>query len=548
MSLQTLSSRQYFKNLQALAAALLADAIVKIVPQAKLLKGGSADIGFYYDFLVKQLVTKDLFPAIEETMRSTIREGISIKRLEMIPAVAEGLFEEMGQEEKAGECMESPLQILPIIRIGNFYDVATLEGIETTAELKAFELIDCSEIPSDDLAKGWKILRIKGIAAPNRQVIKESFKSLKEIQRRNHQLSGSAMGLFEKPGLQAAPLSWLPKGVLLQDALKAWQRSLLPLALPLAPLASDESFSAQALVQLAAIAYHALPRNEMEPAPLFQGTLLNSSPTSGGEGLLYVPIETFNPFVAFTSQEQFPALLISFLQCVHKTTRLLNVEQEVAIALPKNQAKQPALFASALNVMKTVLVDQKISFEMREGSERQGRSLELTVNWRDFAGRVWLGPFLRVEPPSSHKIKEKRAHPLTILFSIMGSIERYVGLLLEQREVALPFFLSPEQIRILPLSQEQRQQAHQLHSSLAVLSIRATVDHRPGDLNARLLDAKKAYVPWVVILGAGEAAKGKAILRQLPDGALHEVAFDSIAGRLLEEIDVSKEAMDKYRF
>ncbi|MBA3602356.1 MAG: hypothetical protein H0W50_01625 [Parachlamydiaceae bacterium] len=561
------------------AAELLAAAIIKLFPEAQMLSGGANELGFYYDFAYS-FPTDDLFVTLlEETMRGLAKEGNPINERSMMRENAADLFRHRKQLLKADITDTIPYNIINLVEIGDFLDVAPPFHSETTDEVGAFKIFDVENVTLYSPQHGsYSAIRIAGMAFQDKQQLKKFTKLHKALQENDHRILVKTMELFSvDEAFCSVAHSWLPKGVIMRENLLAlWKQSLTQLDVHFVQtphfvkrdflkkknfgitdetcleidVQGDTLLPVQTPAEAHALLFKTKPRYASE-MPIRYAEVQEIQANAMPQTLLWGMLKTRSYLADFVhyfcEPEQLYEEIISSLQLINKLANLLGFGCQWFLSLNGRKiAGSRRQWDESSAIMERALEACGFDF-VRNQQETTFAGPKIEAKLQDLAGRSWSGPEVGVDfhLPSRLELQYVqedgcRAQPIMLRQSIFGPLERLVVLLIEKNGGVLPLWLAPEQVRIIAVSNRQRIYAKGLLRELQKAGCRATVDMRSDPqgftLGARIHEVECAKVPYALIVGDQEEKEKIVNVRQCGQKAMTKrMVFNTFLHQLQEE-------------
>jgi len=546
---------------QIIAAEVLAISVCDLFPGAQLVEGNGTQIGFFYDFAIDQPIDEKAIPLLEEKMRGVIKADLPVQILDMMRENAAQLLLHHHQSIKAELVVQDQNNIVQIVKINNFHDHIPTNEDElaignSTSLAAAIKILSIKPVTRfiEHLGE-LSLIRIEGIAAHDRQVLKKAFKRHEAAKQHHHMLTGQEMKLFTPcPEALNSGVFWHPKGVILRDLLmQFWQDA-----------AQERGFQR---ISTPGIMKHSLQEHHLNkkqktdfntPSPTFEmeetehipapnKTLLHAQYIASQvpyyqelpvrlaesserfeafkdiqiEGLYHTRLYTADYLTVFCAEDQIQRELISSLHFFDKTFRILDFEYQWYLVASRGKAsigtaaewKQGAAWlAEALS-----LCGFSCHHESRQ-SANAGPRIELRL--RDPLDRQWVASWLEINwlYPKQFDLRYRdvnnKIQPLVMINgSLYGSVERLIALLIEHHRGQLPLWLAPEQIRLLPMGQRHVEHAQAISTRLKNAGFRAGIDLKEETLGCKVHAAEKARIPYIVILGDKEKKEKKLTVR-----------------------------------
>lgn len=439
---------------------ILAAAITELLPGAKIAQAGLCHHGFFCDFTYSFPISGGLLERLEERMRQVIRENREIRILEMVPFSASELFKKLGQKERSLQVL-SVEGLVQVMSLGGFADWCEEgECLSSTGAAGAFRLLNQIE-----LDRGC--IRIFGIGAGSKKELKELSSNWDLFEKRDHERAGSSLGLWRTDG--GVHRLWLPRGLEVRGQLSAfWQSAFSSLA---EPVEGGEG------------ALELLAQNV--PSSM---EYVSAEGGEGGRGLLDWPCSLTLSLNHFLGLQSF---CTSFLQTIHKSLTILGFDYRIR-CFGKRRKGSP--LRGAL---------EELGWDLQEVDADADPKLEILVE--DALRCEW----------ALAEIGEMKLKGLRGLFATVW-VERNLALLIEKSDGSLPFWLAPEHLRVLPISEEQEEAARSEAEFFRAQGFRAVAEKVSGrTLSERIRSAEEAKVPFIAILGEREIKNSHLAWREI---------------------------------
>lgn len=533
-----------YQDLRQSTAVLFACALVDLFPDAQLMDCVLNQIGFTYTFCLEQPLEEGVLTLFEEKMRAIAKKDLPFQALDMMRENAEGLFRHRGQIRKAELVAESLYNIVSIAKLGeSFYDFALPTLLSSTSEIVAFKLQKLEKVAGDD-----DIFVVTGTAFPDSKSLKKFLKRVEEAKKRDHRTLGSELQLFSRiKEINEHELSWLPAGAFLKETLKDWWRKehlaqrFLPVSTPrvvknsvlkkysassegedlhVIKLAHGFSF-ADTLEPLHALLFRSTPHTIQDlPVRYSEWAEMSVSPSVASDGLFQPITSNVGLTNTFCSEEQVLTELISSLRFIEKTVNMLGLEyQWTLLSRGHKFAGTIAKWDKTLEWMTSALQECKCSYTV-EPSDRAFNGPRIILRMKDALGREWDGSFIGIDlnQPErfslSYRGADGKEHtPYMIVRSMFGSLERCIAVLIEHCSGVFPLWLSPEQVRLLPVKAAQHSYADEVCRLLVEAGIRCRVDYRQDPLGAKVHAVQREKIPYALVLGEAEEKNGVVNVR-----------------------------------
>jgi threonyl-tRNA synthetase len=530
------------------AAHVVAKAVCELVPDARPTVGPATEENFYYDFEVRPLTPEDR-AALEKIIRRIVDAKEPFRRIELSREEALGHF--ATNPHKQRYIAEAPAnEPISIYRTGDWEDLCRGPHVPHAGWVAGLEILGISGVTLGGTPDGLPLQRIRGVAFPTRAELQSYLKMREEAEARDHRALGSRLELFtfvdECPGFPF----WLPRGMLVIRELERFLRERLdrlgyvevrtPILFAQSVFERSghwEHFRANMFLSSIeertfgvkpmncpgamivfgsrARSYRELPLRLMEFAPLHR---LEASGTL--HGLTRVRELVQDDAHLFVTEEQIEAELTTLLELVRDVFSVFRLSWTYELSTrPESFLGDASVWDKAEATLRKVLEASNIPFTVSPG---QGGFYgpKIDIHIRDSMGRPWQTGTIQLDyqMPLRFQLRYQGADgelhaPVVIHRTIIGSFERFTGVLLEHTAGRLPPWLAPVQVRVLPVAERHAESATALVRELEHLGIRAELRATVDTLGKRVREAEVDRIPYVVVLGNRELAENTATLR-----------------------------------
>jgi threonyl-tRNA synthetase len=562
------------------AAHVLATAVRRLRPEAKIGFGPAIEEGFYYDFEVDRPFTPDDLAAIEKEMAEVVRQDRPFERTVVTRDEARALFADdplkLERLEELG-----PDEVITVYRNEPFVDLCRGPHVPSTGRLKHFKVLNAAAAYWRGDEKRQSLQRIYGTAWTTREALDQYLHRLEEARRRDHRILGRDLDLFSVqemvgPGL----VFWHPKGAMVKWLLsRAVEDDNLANGYDLVytpnitreelfrvsghlPLYADHQFPAmeggagegddvQYRVKpmncpMHALIYRGQPRSYRDlPIRLSEVANVYRNERSGTlHGLLRVRGLCMDDAHIFCTLDQVEDEIFLCLDQVDRMVRQtfgFELEFEVSTR-PEERLGDDGVWDRSEAMLERALQRKEIPYTVDEGGGAfYGPKID--IKFRDAIGRLWQGPTIQLDfnLPERFELEytgpDNRPHrPVMVHRAIFGTLERFTGNLIEHFAGAFPVWLAPVQMVVIPIADDHAPSAREYAAELRAMGIRAELDDRNETLNYRIRDAETHKVPYMAVIGGREAESGTAAVRVRGAGKKQEVLDRRVlAERVLEQ-------------
>lgn len=585
LSIVTGKDKEGLEVIRHSTAHLLAQAVKQIFPTAQVTIGPVIENGFYYDFAFARPFTPEDLEKIEGRMRKLAKQGFGVTRHVMGRDEAMKFFRDMGEEYKAKIIEDIPKdEELTVYQQGDFYDLCRGPHVPSTSMLKAFKLTKLAGAYWRGDSKNEMLQRVYGTAWATKKELDDYLHRLEEAEKRDHRKLDKAMDLFhmqeEAPGM----VFWHPRGWTIYQIIENYIRDLLaghgytevstPQLVDLSLWKAsghwdnfrEEMFTTQADEhRLYAIKPMSCPCHVQIfnqgiksyrdlPVRLAEfGNVHRNEPSGTLHGLMRARNFVQDDGHIFCTEEQIQEEAASFINQVFTVYKDFGFD-DIILKLstrPDHRVGADEVWDIAEKALAQALESERLQYEVCPGEGAfYGPKIEFAL--RDCIGRVWQCGTLQVdfsqpERLNAHYIAEDGAKrtPVMLHRAILGSLERFMGIVLEHHAGVLPLWLAPVQAVVMNITQEQEDYAKNLTSNLHVQGIRAISDLRNEKIGFKIREHTLARVPYLIVVGNREVDSQAASVRTQAGEDLGSMSVTDLSQKLLAEIKEGALAVTK---
>ncbi len=556
-------------------AHLLAQAVKRLYPEAQVTIGPVIEDGFYYDFAYHRPFTTQDLAAIEQAMQAIVTEDLPVVRSLMSRAEAVTFFQQQGETYKAEIISSIPSdEALSLYRQGEFIDLCRGPHVPSTGKIRAFKLMKVAGAYWRGDAKNAMLQRIYGTAWADSKALKGYLYRLEEAEKRDHRRLGRALNLFhfqdEAPGM----VFWHPKGWLIWQTIEHYMRELLRqhgyqeirtpqvMARVLWELSGHwQNYAANMFITESEshdfavkpmhcpghvqVFYPGLRRFRELPLRLAEfGACHRNEPSGSLHGLLRVRGFTQDDAHIFCTDAQVLSEVSQFVQLVHQVYADFGFT-EVLIALstrPTQRIGDDTLWDRAEGVLADALQVNGLSYRLQPGEGAfYGPKIEFTL--KDSLGRLWQCGTVQLDYSLPARLgaeyvaeDNSRKTPVMLHRAILGSFERFIGMLIEHYSGLLPLWLAPVQVVVLTITNVQDEYAQEVTVALHSVGIRVESDLRNEKIGYKIREHTLLRVPYMIILGEREQAERLVSVRTRSGLNLGSLVLAELIARLQAEI------------
>lgn len=544
---------------------LMAQAVYRLYHGTKYGVGPAIENGFYYDMDVPTTITEDDLPKIEEEMKKIAAEAIPFERLIVSKDEAIGIFKERGDTYKLELIDGIEDDTLSLYKVGEFIDLCRGPHVPNTSYLKHFKLLSVAGAYWRGDERNPMLTRIYGTAFPTEEDLLAYLAKVEEAKRRDHRRLGKELDIFsmqsEAPGFPF----FHPKGVVVLNVLvDFWrkvhvQRGYQEIKTPLI-LDQDlwirsghwdhyrenmyfteidgKPFAIKPMNCPGGIlVYKSQLRSYRDfPLKLAELGVVHRHERSGVlHGLMRVRCFTQDDAHIFTTEDHIKEEIIDIMNIVKYIYGVFGFPYHVELSTrPENAMGEKALWDRAEQALQEALDDQGVEYKLNPG-DGAFYGPKIDFHLEDCIGRTWQCGTIQLDFQMPEKFDityigpDGEPHrPVMIHRTVLGSLERFLGILIEQYAGAFPYWLAPVQVKILPVSDEHLTYAKNVASLLQKQDVRVEVDRKEGTLGKKIRDAQMQKTPYMIIIGNREVENEVVSVRDRSKGDLGSMSLEAL--------------------
>lgn len=582
----TFDSEDGKKTFWHTASHILAQAVKRVYPEVKLSIGPSIENGFYYDFDTDHPFTSDDLAKFEAEMKKIVKEGLELSRFELTPDEAVAKLTEMGEPYKVELCKEHSDngEKISFYKQGEFIDLCAGPHLMSVAPVKAFKLTNCTGAYWRGDSKGKQLCRIYGTAFPKASELEAYLKQVEEAKNRDHNKIGRELEYFTTVDYigQGLPIL-LPKGAKVIQLMQRWvedveaskgcqltktpymaKRELYKISghwdhyldgMFVLGDPNDEEKECFALRPMTCPfqyqvflnrqrSYRDLPMRLTETSTLFRNE-------DSGEmhGLIRVRQFTISEGHYIVRPEQLEDEFRGCLELAKYFLGTVGLLEDCTFrfsqwdpANPKNKYEgTPEQWEHAQAAMKTILEDLGIEYTIGI-DEAAFYGPKLDIQYKNVFGKEDTLVTIQIDMLLAQRfgmeyvdVDGTKKNPYIIHRTSLGCFERTLAYLLEKYAGALPLWLSPEQVRILPVTDRAKEYGESIADKLTNMGIRVTVDNRNEKIGYKIRQAQLEKIPYFFIVGDKEVEDNTVSLRSRKDGDMGASPLNDVISKIVEE-------------
>ncbi|MGN0519397.1 MAG: threonine--tRNA ligase [Candidatus Fimenecus sp.] len=557
------------------ASHILAQAVKRLYPETKLAIGPAVDNGFYYDFDSETVFTPEVLKKIEAEMKKIVKEDLPLEKFELPPAEATALMAEKGETYKVELIAEHAGNGEPIsfYKQGEFTELCAGPHLMTTGAVKAFKLTSCTGAYWRGDEHNKMLQRIYATAFPKASELEEYLERIEEAKKRDHRKLGKELKLFtmmdEGPGFPF----FLPKGMILKNTLIDYWREIhtregyveisTPIMLNRAlwetsghwdhykenmytTVIDDTDFAIKPMNCPGGMLVYKSEMRSYRDLPIRMGELglVHRHEKSGAlHGLMRVRCFTQDDAHIFMTPEQITDEIKGVVRLIDEVYTLFGFKYHVELSTrPADSMGSDADWEMATDGLRKALDELQLPYVVNEG-DGAFYGPKIDFHLEDSLGRTWQCGTIQLDFQLPQRFEAEyvgadgeKHRPIMIHRVVFGSIERFIGILIEHFAGAFPLWLAPEQVRILPIADRHHDRAYEIKKQLESAGLRVTVDDRSEKIGYKIRESRLQRLPYWLIVGDKEAENGSVSVSHRGEGDIGAMELPALIARLQKEI------------
>ena len=557
------------------SAHMLAQAIKRLYPNAKFAIGPSIENGFYYDIDLDERLTMDDLAKLEAEMKKIAKEDLKVERYELPKEEALAWAKENGEiykEELINELPEG--EIISFYKQGDFTDLCRGPHLPSTKKVKAVKLLSVAGAYWRGDEKNKMLQRIYGISFEKNKDLEEYLHLLEEAKKRDHRKLGKELELFfipeEGPGF---PL-FLPKGMELKNALLKYWRELhrkdgyVEIETPIilnqklwetsghwyhykenmyTVKIDEQDFAIKPMNCPGGMLYYQSKPHSYRDFPMRVAELgrVHRHELSGAlHGLMRVRAFTQDDAHIFMLPEQIKDQIKGVVDLIDRVYKTFGFEYHLELSTrPENSIGSDKEWEAAENGLREALEELNLPYILNEG-DGAFYGPKIDFHLKDCLGRTWQCGTIQLDMqlPQRFDISYvgqdgEKHRPVMIHRVCLGSIERFIGILIEQYAGKFPVWLAPTQVKILPISDKYMDYANEVKKALFDAGVRVEMDDRAEKIGFKIREAQLEKVPYMLVVGEKEAAEKQVAVRSRDKGEMGSMNLNDFVSMVVKEND-----------
>lgn len=557
-------------------AHLLAQAVKSLFPEAQVTIGPVIDDGFYYDFAYKEGFTESDLEKIQKKMTELVKQNDTVERSVKTRDEAVQFFKDMGEEYKAEIIASIPAdQDLSLYRQGNFIDLCRGPHVPSTGKLKAFKLMKMAGAYWRGDSNNEMLTRIYGTAWANKKDLKAYLHRLEEAEKRDHRKLGKKLNLFHSQEEAPGMVFWHEKGWSIYQEVEKYIRSELRLhnyQEVKTPQVVDRSLWEKSghwdkfgdmmfTTHSENRDYAVKPMNCPCHVQIFNqglksyrdlplrmaefGSCHRNEPSGTLHGLMRVRNFTQDDAHIFCTEEQIQDEVIQFIDLLYKVYADFGFN-EVIVKLstrPEKRVGSDEVWDKAEKALEIALDAKAIEWELQPGEGAfYGPKIEFSL--KDCIGRVWQCGTIQVDFSMPGRLEAEfvgedgsKHTPVMLHRAILGSLERFIGILIEEHAGDFPLWLAPIHAVVMGITDRQHDFINEVADKLKKRGLRVNTDLRNEKIGFKIREHTLQKVPYQLVVGDKEMENGTVAVRTRSGDDLGEMSIDDLAQKLIDEVE-----------
>ena len=558
------------------ASHIMAQAVKKLWPEAKLAIGPAIDNGFYYDFDCEHKFGEEDFQKIQKEMKRIVQANYPLERFELPREEAIKFMEERQEPYKVELIQDLPEDaVITFYKQGDFVDLCAGPHMESTGKIKAYKLMSVAGAYWRGDSNRQMLQRIYATAFPTQEELDEYIQKLEEAKARDHRKIGKEMDLFmlvdEGPGFPF----FLPKGMIIRNELESFwraehrKRGYEEIKTPLIlneqlwrtsghwdhykdnmyfTKIDDADFAVKPMNCPGSMLVYKRKQWSYREFPIRCGELgqVHRHELSGAlHGLMRVRTFTQDDAHIFMLPEQVNEEIKNVAKFCDDVYKMFGFEYHVELSTrPEDSMGTDEEWEMAENALRNAIEEMGVPFVINEG-DGAFYGPKLDFHLQDSIGRTWQCGTIQLDMQMPQRFDltyvgadGKYHRPIMIHRVIFGSIERFIGILTEHCAGKFPLWLAPVQVRLMTVTEKFEGYAREVAERLEELGLRVECDVRNEKIGKKLREARNERVSYMCVIGEKEAEAGTVTVRSGKAGELGEMSVEDFADKLLAEIAV----------
>ena len=573
----TFDNPEYRQTYWHTCSHVMAQAVKRLWPEVKLAIGPSIDEGWYYDMDAPFAFTPEHLEQIEAEMRKICKEKLKLERFELPRAEALKFMEEKGEPYKVELINDLPEDAhISFYKQGEFTDLCAGPHLDSTGRIKgnALKLTACNAAYWRGDSNRETLQRIYGIAFPKKDELDAYLERIEEAKRRDHRKLGKELGLFmlrdEGPGFPF----FLPKGMTLKNTLLDYWRKIhkkygyVEISTPIilnrqlwersghwdhykqnmyTTVIDGEDYAIKPMNCPGGMLVYASEPHSYRELPLRVGEigLVHRHELSGAlHGLFRVRCFNQDDAHIFMTPDQLKDVIQETVRLFDEVYSTFGLSYAIELStMPEDHIGTVEQWEHNQEILKNAITDMGKEFTINEG-DGAFYGPKLDFHLADSLGRTWQCGTIQLDSQLPERFEleytgedGQKHRPVMIHRVVLGSIERFIGVITEHFAGAFPAWLAPVQVKVLPVTDRASGYADQVAAGLDASGFRVEVDHRNEKIGKKIREATMEKVPYMLVVGDRDMENGTVSVRHRSGEDLGAMSLDAFAARLKDEVD-----------
>lgn len=576
-NLYTFENPEYKKTYWHTCSHVLAQAMKRLHPEVKLAIGPAIDNGFYYDFDTAEPFSEGQLAELEAEMRKICKEKLKLERFELPRDEAIQYMEEREEPYKVELINDLPEDVtISFYKQGEFTDLCAGPHLDSTGRIKgnAIKLTACNAAYWRGDSNRQNLQRIYGIAFPKKDELDEYLQRIEEAKKRDHRKLGKELGLFtlmeEGPGFPF----FLPKGMVLRNTLLDYWRKVhkkygyVEVTTPIilnqdlwhrsghwdhykdnmyTTVIDGEDYAVKPMnCPGGMLVYKTEPHSYRElPLRVAELGLVHRHELSGAlHGLFRVRCFTQDDAHIFMTWEQMEQEIQNVVRLFDEVYSVFGLSYQIEVStMPEDHIGEVETWDFATETLKKAIEHMGKDYILNEG-DGAFYGPKLDFHLADSLGRTWQCGTIQLDMQMPERFDLEyvgedgaKHRPVMIHRVVLGSIERFIGVITEHFAGAFPVWLSPVQVKVLPVTDRAAEYADSIAKKLDDAGYRAEADHRNEKIGKKIREAQLDKVPYMLVVGDRDIENGTVSPRHRVAGDLGAMSFDAFQALLKKAVD-----------
>ena len=572
----TFENEEYRKTYWHTCSHILAQAMKRLHPEVKLAIGPAIDNGFYYDFDMPEPFSEDQLSELEAEMRKICKEKLKLERFELPREEAIRFMEEKGEPYKVELIQDLPEdEVISFYKQGEFTDLCAGPHVDSTGRIKgnAIKLTACNAAYWRGDSSRQTLQRIYGVAFPKKDELDAYLAKIEEAKRRDHRKLGKELGLFmmteEGPGFPF----FLPKGMVLKNTLLDYWREChkrygyVEISTPIilnqelwhrsghwdhyknnmyTTKIDGEDYAVKPMnCPGGMLVYKNQPHSYRDlPLRMAELGLVHRHELSGAlDGLFRVRCFTQDDAHIFMTRDQMKEEIKNVVRLFDEIYSTFGLTYRIELStMPEDHMGEEEVWHFAEDTLQAAIQEMGKDFVINAG-DGAFYGPKLDFHLADSLGRTWQCGTIQLDFQMPERFdleyvgEDGHKHrPVMIHRALLGSIERFIGVITEHFAGAFPTWLSPVQVKVLPITDRTHEYSVQVMEKLTAMGLRCELDDRSEKIGYKIREAQLEKIPYMLVLGDKEAESGQVAVRSRKTGETQVMSLEEFMEKIGEEV------------